>query len=218
VTAPQWPDVVGAPGGTPVRPGPGGIRSDLGPRQASRLMPVLVAAVVALPVGIAAGTVLHLSVRSEQESRPVAVPPSGFPNRAVSYLPGVSARDLVDRLTGAKLTCTDTQPPSDRGNAHRQQCTGFGHRVSVTVDYDGDTEVQEVSGSCDPPDPQNPKGYCDEFFLSAAAAGFPRRSASADAAQAWAKQHLNSDSSTVINGVQIIVTLEPAAVTCRTAG
>ncbi|MEQ7010292.1 hypothetical protein ABN028_29355 [Actinopolymorpha sp. B17G11] len=169
---------------------------------------------IALLIGASTG----VAVGHRVGSRPVGPtgPPAvtaDFPDASQRHLRGVTVSGLAeDWLAGTRSwTCevsdTGTEPSS--GASTLMGCTPRGkaaHDLRVNIEYDGEERVRAVHGLCvyGPGDQA-----CKRLFTDLAGVLLAGDEGLRTQAVDWAGTHVDTDDSTVVGNVRLIVSLSP---------
>jgi hypothetical protein len=153
---------------------------------------------------------------------PSAVPgfTAGFPTASQRYLQGVTVAAISRRWQANSFTCgpaTWYKPQSGEAK-HMLQCDapgGLDFDVYVQVNYDDEGHVSGVQAYCR----LGPgKPYCKSMFVDFGNEVFRSQPSLQKQAADWCRQNVDSDSSTVIGGVRLVTSLQPASISAVAAG
>jgi hypothetical protein len=171
---------------------------------------------VAVIVGLISGsTVGRATVKAHGPSAAPAFA-DRFPNASQGYLRGVTLAAISERWLKRANSFSCEPNSSHRAEAgrakHQLTCSGPGSMdldVYVDISYDDETHVSGVQAYCR----LGPgKPYCKSLFGVFGYEVFRSQPSLQKQAETWARQNVDSDSSTVIGGVRLATSLDPPSI------
>lgn len=211
--APGGPGAAGGPPPPAPSPGWGAPRPA---RTGSSLVAQLIVTILVCALPGALGGFVLANVTAPDPQGPTAPPaiPANFPNKENRILPGVTVSMVADEWLkqANSYTCEETEPPGggvDKSMApHAMECSAPGdakYDLYVDIAYDNENEVREVEATCN----YDPGAIaCSSLFANLADLAFVAQPELRKKAADWAEKHTDTDDTTVLGGVRLIMSLE----------